>query len=76
MIISEGEIMNAGTFFVVLVLAVIVILDIRYLMKNGIDSCNGDCGSCGPSCRWANDIKKAQRKIRFQNKLKKLLHLS
>jgi hypothetical protein len=76
MIISEGEIMNAGTFFVVLVLAVIVILDIRYLMKNGIDSCSGDCGSCGPSCRWANDIKKAQRKIRFQNKLKKLLHLS
>ena len=68
--------MNAGTFFVVLVLAVIVILDIRYLMKNGIDSCSGDCGSCGPSCRWANDIKKAQRKIRFQNKLKKLLHLS
>lgn len=76
MIISEGEIMNAGTFFVVLVLAVIVILDIRYLMKNGIDSCSGDCESCGPSCRWANDIKKAQRKIRFQNKLKKLLHLS
>ena len=76
MIISEGEIMNAGTFFVILVLAVIVILDIRYLMKNGIDSCSGDCGSCGPSCRWANDIKKAQRKIRFQNKLKKLLHLS
>ena len=76
MIIPEGEFMNSGTLIVVAVLAVIVILDIRYLLKNGIDSCSGDCGSCGPSCRWARDIRRAQRSIRFRNTLKKIFRIS
>lgn len=67
--------MNLSTLIVLCILIGIVVLDIRYLMKNGIDSCSGDCRSCGPSCKWANDVKKAQRKIRFQKKLKQLFQM-
>lgn len=68
--------MNLATVLVTAVLAVIVILDIRYLMRNGIDSCGGDCSSCGPSCRWADDIEKARRQIRFRRRIRKFFHLS
>ena len=67
--------MNAGTMFVLLILAVIVYICIRYLITHGIDSCGGSCSSCGSSCKWVNDVKKAQRKIRFQKKLKRIFHL-
>ena len=58
--------MNFGTFIVILVIAAIVVFDIRYLMKNGIDACKGDCskchGSCS-SCKWSEDINRAKKEI-------------
>lgn len=69
--------MNISTFLVLMVIVVIVTFDIRYVMKNGVSSCSGDCSSgCHSSCRWVGDIKKAQRNIRIQNKIKSLLGLS
>ena len=69
--------MNISTFLVLMVIVVIVAFDIRYVMKNGVCSCTGDCSSgCHSSCRWVGDIKKAQRNIRIQNKIKSLLGLS
>ena len=69
--------MNISTLIVLLVVAVIIAFDIRYVMKNGVSSCSGDCSSgCHSSCRWVGDIKKAQRNIRIQNKIKSLLGLS
>ncbi len=56
--------MNFGTFVVILVLAAVVILDIRYLIRHGADSCRGDCASCHGSCRWSEDIKQARKEIR------------
>lgn len=67
--------MNLSTFIVLMVLVVIVVLDIRYLMAHGLDDCGGDCSSCGPSCKWVGDIKKAQRKIAFQKKIRRILHV-
>lgn len=68
--------MNISTFLVLMVVIVIVAFDIRYVMKNGVSSCSGDCSSgCHSSCRWVGDIKKAQRNIRIQNKIKSLLGL-
>ncbi len=55
--------MNFGTFLVAAIIAVIVILDIRYLRKHGVDSCGGDCGSCHGSCKWSEDLKKARKEI-------------
>ena len=69
--------MNISTFLVLMVVVVIVAFDIRYVMKNGVSSCTGDCSSgCHSSCRWVGDIKKAQRNIRIQNKIKSFLGLS
>ena len=67
--------MNFSTFAVVAVLALIVVLDIRYLLKNGLDSCGGDCERCGSSCKWGHDIQKAQKHIKFQKKLKKIFRV-
>ncbi|MCR5228966.1 MAG: hypothetical protein K6D03_02465 [Solobacterium sp.] len=61
--------MSFGTVAVLLILAVIVILDIRYLYNGGGSECAscGSASSCGgtksSSCKWAKDIKKAQRRI-------------
>ncbi len=68
--------MNLATFLILSVIVILVILDIRYLLKNGISECSWDCGSCGPSCKWVGDIKKAQRRIRFKNKLKGIFGIS
>lgn len=65
--------MNLGSIVVLLVILLIVGLDIRYLFKNGIDSCAGDCGGCGSTCKWQNDFKKAQKHIRRQRKVKQFL---
>ena len=62
--------MNLGTFVVLCILAFAVYISVRYLVRNGLDSCSGNCGSCGTSCKWVNDIQKAQRKIRFQKKIR------
>ena len=57
--------MNLSTFLITAVIALIVVFDIRYLMKNG--TCNGNCGSCGTgngsSCKWTKDIEKAKKGI-------------
>lgn len=68
--------MNLGTAAVLAVIVLLVYICIRYLAENGLDSCSGDCSSCGPSCRYAKDIKKAQRAIARKKKFRKLLHLN
>lgn len=67
--------MNIGTTAVVAVIAFLVYICIRYLLDNGLDSCSGDCSGCGPSCKWARDIQKAQRSIARKKKLKKIFHI-
>ena len=56
--------MNFGTFIVILVIAAIVIFDIRYLMKNGVDACKGDCSQCHGTCKWSEDLRQAKKEIR------------
>ncbi len=53
-----------------------VILDIRYLLKNGIEECNGSCSSCGTSCKWVGDVNKARKAAALRRKLKAFFHLS
>ncbi len=61
--------MSFGTAAVLLVLAVLVILDIRYLYNGGGSECStcGSGASCSgtksSSCKWTKDIKKAQRQL-------------
>lgn len=55
--------MNFGSFVVIVILVAIVILDIRYLRRNGIDGCGGDCKKCHGSCKWSDDLKKARTEI-------------
>ncbi|MCR5794360.1 MAG: hypothetical protein K6G61_03275 [Solobacterium sp.] len=68
--------MNLSTFIIFSIICVITVLDIRYLLKNGIDTCSGNCNGCGSQCKWVNDIKKAKRKIERQKKLKKLFGIT
>ena len=68
MIILREVNMNAGTFLVAAALVLIVILDIRYLMKHGVNSCGGDCGSCHGTCKWSRDLKKAKEEIAAEKK--------
>lgn len=68
--------MNVTTFIVIGIIAVLLVLDVKYLMKHGIEDCSGSCGSCSGSCKWSNDIKKAQKSIARRNKMKKILHIS
>ncbi len=68
--------MNAGTLITLAAVLAMVYVCIRYLAENGLDSCSGDCSGCGPSCKWARDLKKAQRHMRFQRKLKRFFHLN
>ncbi len=62
--------MNAGSWFVLLILAAIVAWAVRDMIVNGIDSCSGECGSCGSSCKWVNDIQKAKKAAERRRKLK------
>lgn len=68
-----------STVIIVLIIAVLLILDIKYLSKHGLEDCTGGCescgGSCGGSCKWADDIKKAQRSIARKKKFRQILHL-
>ena len=68
--------MNLATFVIFSVICVITVLDIRYLLKNGIDTCSGSCSGCGSKCKWVNDIRKARKKIERQKKLKKLFRIT
>ncbi len=54
--------MNFGSIVVIVILAVIVILDIRYLRRGG-GSCGGDCGKCRSMCKLPEDLKQARREI-------------
>ena len=65
--------MNLSTLIVAGILTVLVILDIRYLLKNGIDGCSGDCADCHGSCTWQKDIKKAQKAMKRRKKIRQLL---
>ncbi len=55
--------MNFGSFVVITILIVLVVLDIRYLRRNGIDGCRGECGKCHDSCKWSADLKNAHTAI-------------
>ncbi len=68
--------MNFISYVVVIVIAALLVLDIRYLRVHGSDDCTGSCGSCHGSCKFQNDIRKAQKSIARKKKLKKILHLS
>ena len=73
---TEVEGMNAGTLIVLIIIALLVYVCVRYLVNNGLDSCTGECSGCGPVCKWSRDIQKAQRSIARKKKIKKLLHIS
>ncbi len=65
---------------IILVIAVLLILDVKHLMVHGVEDCSGNCGdchgSCGSSCKFTQDIMKAKKSIERKNKLKRILHLS
>ena len=60
--------MNLGTFVVAALLVVLVILDIRYLLRNGLDQCKGDCGECHGTCKWTEDLKQAKAEIQAEKR--------
>lgn len=64
-----------ATIVVLLIVAVITYFDLKYLAVHGLDSCDGNCTHCGTSCKWVGDVKKAQRKIAFEHKLRKFFHI-
>lgn len=68
--------MNAASWIILLIVIAVVILDIRYLLKNGIEECNGNCSSCGTSCKWVGDVNKARKAAARRRKLKAFFHLS
>ncbi|MCR4950262.1 MAG: hypothetical protein K6A40_02940 [Solobacterium sp.] len=67
--------MNLSSWIVLLLIAAVVIADVIYLMRTGLDSCSGSCSDCHGSCRWARDIKKARRSIERARKIRAFLHL-
>lgn len=71
--------MNMTTFIVCLIIAVLLVLDVKYLMKHGLEDCTGscgDCGSCGGACKFQGDIEKARKSIERKKKIKAFLHIS
>lgn len=64
--------MNTVSWILLAVIIICVILAVLYMIDHGIDTCSGNCKSCGSSCRFAKDMKKAQRKIRFERKMRAL----
>jgi hypothetical protein len=60
--------MNTVSLAILIVLIILIILDVRYICKNGA-GCSGDCGTCGKTCHWAKDIRRASRHIRVEKKL-------
>ena len=63
---------------IILVIAVLLILDVKYLMVHGVEDCSGNCGDChgicGSSCKFTQDIMKAKKSIERKNKLKRRLY--
>ena len=59
--------MNLGTLIVGAILAAIVILDIRYLMRKGVNSCGCGCENCHGACKWTKDLKQAKAEIARKN---------
>ena len=60
--------MNVSTVLIGILIAFLVILDFRYLRRNGISDCSdcsGGCAGCTgkASCHIAEDIQNARRKI-------------
>ena len=67
--------MNLASWLIAALIAAVVILDLFYLKKHGLDDCSGNCSSCGTSCKWAGDIEKARKKAARQKKLKAFFHM-
>ena len=55
--------MNLATVIVVLIIAVLIVLDVKYLKKNGVKDCAGSCGSCTDACKWTEDLRQAKMAI-------------
>ncbi|QRG87122.1 hypothetical protein [Bulleidia sp. zg-1006] len=69
--------MSASDGIVILVIGALVAWNIRYVIKNGVDSCSGDCnGACKGHCKWVGDVAKARRHISRINKIKAFFHLT
>ena len=67
--------MNLASWIILIVIVGVCWLDIHYLMKNGLEDCSGSCSSCGTSCKWVGDVKKAQAAVAREKKLKAFFHL-
>lgn len=68
-----------ATVIVFSVVVILLVLDVKYLMKHGMEDCTGscgDCGGCGGSCKFNGDIQKARRSIERKKKIKAFLHIS
>ncbi len=72
--------MNFTTFVIVLIIAILLVLDVKYIKVHGLEDCTGGCGdchgSCGSSCKFTQDMEKAKKSIARKKKIKKFLHLS
>ena len=68
--------MNFASWIILLIVIAVVILDVRYLASHGLADCSGSCSSCGTSCKWVGDVRKAQRAAARRRKLKAFFHIS
>lgn len=63
--------MSLGDALILLVILCGILFSVHFILKNGVDACNGDCnGSCHNSCKWAEDINRAHRHILLIKKIK------
>ncbi len=42
--------MNNSTLVVLIIIACMIIVALRYTKKHGLDTCNGDCSHCHGNC--------------------------
>lgn len=69
--------MNAASWILTIIIAIILVVDVLYILKTGVSQCSGDCASgCKSHCHYVSDLKKARRKIAFYRKLRQVFHLS
>ena len=53
--------MNVATLLIIMVLALLVFLAVRYIVRNGVscaEGCSGSCGTCSSGCASASGKKK------------------
>lgn len=69
--------MHLGDFVFLCLILLAFLLNVRYVLKNGVDACGGDCSSgCHSHCKWVGNMKKAQKRIARIQKIKSFLHLA